>query len=232
VTGLPARYTRAVIEADEELEFYRGVEDFFAALRGVPHLLSPKDFQLLRSWRRDGVPLAAVTGGISEVFARRRDRGEEDPVVSLAYCRHAVARHAKRLAEMRAGAHSEPLAAGAADQRHPPVGLAAGLRSAAAALSGDMLPVAGAILTVADLVEAGIDLPPAMLEERLCALESVLLAGCWRALPAAERERIEAASVAAAAASGATGEARERTRRAIRDRELRRALGLPRLELG
>jgi hypothetical protein len=221
-----------VIEADEELEFYRGVEDFFAALRGVPHLLSPKDFQLLRSWWRDGVPLAAVTGGISEVFARRRDRGDEDPVVSLAYCRHAVARHAKRLAEMRAGAHSEPPAASAADTRQPPVGLAAGLRSAAAALGGDMLPVAGAILTVADLVEAGIDLPPAMLEERLCALESVLLAGCWRALPAAEREQIDAASVAAAAASGATGEARERTRRAIRDRELRRALGLPRLELG
>ena len=232
MTGLPARYTRAVIEADEELEFYRGVEDFFAALRGVPHLLSPKDFQLLRSWWRDGVPLAAVTGGISEVFARRRDRGDEDPVVSLAYCRHAVARHAKRLAEMRAGAHPEQPAAGATDRRHPPVALAAGLRSAAAALSGDMLPVAGAILTVADLVEAGIDLPPAMLEERLCALESVLLAGCWRALPAAERERIEAASVAAAAASGATGEARVRTCRAIRDRELRRALGLPRLELG
>ena len=221
-----------MIETDDELEFYRAVEDFFATVRGVPHLLSPKDFQLLRSWWRDGVPLAAVTGGISEVFARRRGEGDDDPVVSLAYCRHAVARHAKRLAEMRAGAHPEEAAAGAADTRHPPVALATALRSSAAKLTGELLPVVGAILKVADLVEAGADLPPAVLEERLFALESVLLAGCWRALPEAERERIEAVSAAAAVASGANGEARERTRRAIRDRELRRALGLPRLELG
>lgn len=221
-----------MIDADEELEYYRAVEDFFAAVRGVPHLLSPKDFQLLRSWWRESVPLAAVTGGISEAFARRRDRGEDDPVVSLGYCRHAVARHAKRLAEMRAGAHPETPAAAAGESRRTPAALAAELRAAAAALGDSLLPVAGAILTVAELVEASGNLPPVVLEERLVALESVLLAGCWRALPEAERQRIEAASTAAAAASGAAGEARERTRRATRDRELRRALGLPRLELG
>ena len=70
-------------ETEEELAYYREIEDFFAAMRGVPHIVSPKDFQLLRGWWRDRIPLAAVAAGISEVFARRRDRNDRDPVVSL-----------------------------------------------------------------------------------------------------------------------------------------------------
>jgi len=221
-----------VIEADEELAFYRAVEDFFAAVRGVPHLLSPKDFQLLRGWWQSGVPLAAVTGGISEVFARRRDRGDEEPVVSLAYCRHAVARHAKRLAEMRVGEPQQGRGVVTEVPRRSPAALVAEMRSIAAGMSGGMRPVAAVVHTVADRVEADAGLPPPILEERLSALESVLLAGCWRALPESIRDHIDQASTAAAAASGATGEALARTRRAMRDRELRRSLGLPRLELG
>ena len=80
---------------EEELRYYRSVEDFFAWVRGVPHTLSPRDFQLLRSWWRDQVPLAAVLAGITEVISRRREDGDGDPVVSLSYCRHAVRRHAR-----------------------------------------------------------------------------------------------------------------------------------------
>jgi hypothetical protein len=68
-----------------------------------------------------------------------------------------------------------------------------------------------------------------MLEERLSALESVLLAACWRALPEAERERIERAS-ALRRPPARSATAPRPTRRAIRDRELRRS-GCP-LELG
>ena len=48
-------------ENGAEIEYYRAIEDRFAALRGVPHTLSPKDFQLMRRWWSDQVPLAAVT---------------------------------------------------------------------------------------------------------------------------------------------------------------------------
>ena len=51
-------------------------------------------------------------------------------------------------------------------------------------------------------------------------------------LPEDDRASIEAQSRRAAEASGAEGQALERTYRAVRDRELRRRLGLPRLELG
>jgi len=217
---------------DDELSFYRAVEDFFATVRGVPHVLSPRDFQLLRSWWRDGVPLTAVTTGVSEVLARRRDRGDDDPVVSLSYCRHAVARQAKRLSEMRAGLGTDATGSEAATPRRTPADLATELRSAATAAERELPGVATVVLKIADEVVAGADLPPAVLEERLFSLESVLLAGCWRALPEPERDRIERAADAAAARSGATDEVLERTRRAIRDRELRTRLRLPRLELG
>ena len=54
-------------------------------------------------WWRDEIPLAAVAAGLTEVFSRNRDREDGDPVVSLSYCRHAVKRNAKRLAEMHIG---------------------------------------------------------------------------------------------------------------------------------
>src|SRR5512135_3596651 len=87
----------------EELAYYRAVEDQFAALRGTTFIFSPKDFALLRSWWTAGVPLAAVLAGIGEVWERRRER-DGDPVSSLSYCRHAVARHARRLAAAHEGA--------------------------------------------------------------------------------------------------------------------------------
>ena len=55
---------------ERELEYYRAVEDLFATLRGVPHIISPKDFQLLREWWRDEVPLSAVRAGIRWVALR------------------------------------------------------------------------------------------------------------------------------------------------------------------
>ncbi len=213
----------------DELAYYRAVEDFFAGLRGRPHLLSPRDFQLLRGWWREGVPLAAVTGGLSEVFARRRDRGESDPVVSLSYCRHAIKRHARRLAEMRVGAESRPAPDGEPSGRSL-ADLDGALRQAAAAAASSRPEVATVIGGIVDRMEALAELPAAILEEHLFTLEAVLLEECWRVLPAAEREVIE--HIAAAAAAEGTDEARERTRRAVRDRELRALLGLPRLELG
>ena len=87
---------------DAEAAYYRAVEDHFAALRGTVFIFTPKDFALLRGWFREGVPLGAVIAGIDEAFERRRGEGA-DPVSSLSYCRHAVTRHARRLAAAHVG---------------------------------------------------------------------------------------------------------------------------------
>ncbi len=225
-----ARYTDGVSVDEKELAYYRAVEDHFAALRGVPHLLSPADFQLLRTWWRRGVPLGAVLAGIGEVFARRAERGETDPVVSLAYCRHAVERHAARLAEARVGS-GEP-ETGGWSQAEELERLVARCRAAAEAQAGRPTLAHALARAAAHLEALAAHDDPDAAEEALMALEAAVLAAAWGSLSEAERESVEGEAAARAARSGATGEALERSRRALRDRVLRERLGLPRLELG
>ena len=216
---------------DLELEYYRTVEDLFATLRGVPHTLSPKDFHLLRQWWRDEIPLAAVRAGITEVFAKRRDRGEPDPVVSLSYCRHAVQAHARRIAEMQVGAADLAASQPDLDTEAALESLEANLYTAAKRQQLTRPRVAEAIKGIAATVEAAHELPPAALEEHLFALESALLATCLATLGADDRDELEERARADAVASAATPEARDRTFLAFRDRLLRDLLALPRLEL-
>ncbi len=212
---------------DAEIAFYRAVEDHFAALRGTPVLFSPKDFALLRRWWREGVPLAAVLAGVSEAAERRRER-DGDPVSSLSYCRHAVARHAKRLAANRVGA--------AAPVAGPDVGAALAALAAAlgeAAARWREHPAAHAVL--ADLERAVSSLPrdaePAALEQALAELELGGLEALARALPAERRAEIERAVAEGMAGLAVEPEVRERTRRALLLRAVRLAAGVPRMEL-
>ena len=217
-------------EDERELDYYRAVEDLFATLRGVPHVISPKDFQLLREWWKDEIPLSAVRAGITEVFARHRERGETDPVVSLSYCRHAVRKQARRAAEMRIGASDE----GSPPPTDPGPSLEAlanDLIATGARLQPERPRVAEVVERIAAAVEAASELPAAALDEHLFALESALLATCLDALDEDERRSIEKRARDEAEATAATPEARDRTFRAHRDRLLRSELGLPRLEL-
>jgi len=226
-----ARYTASMVPEDEkELEYYRAVEDLFATLRGVPHIISPKDFQLLREWWRDEVPLAAVRAGITEVFARRRERGEHDPVVSLSYCRHAVRKHGQRLAEMQVGA-PEVGTFPPPDAKLAIETLAADLNAVAARSRPEKPRIADIIESIATAVETASELPVSTLEEHLFALESALLANCLEGLDEPSRRSLEKRARHEAEATAATPEARDRTFRALRDRLLRSDLELPRLEL-
>lgn len=216
---------------DRELAYYRAVEDLFAALRGVPHLLSPKDFQLLRTWWREEIPLDAVRAGISQAFARRRERGEPTSVLSLTYCRHAVREQALRLAQMRVGSEQPEDSATSGRRRAALADIALRLRRAAVEESESCPRVAATLEAFANQVDAVGDLPEAAWDEQLFSLETSLLPACLDALPGQVREEIQNHAEQEAAASGATGEPLTRTVLALRDRELRRRLGLPRLEL-
>jgi hypothetical protein len=224
-------YTSEVPDDTPELDFYRSVEDLFATLRGVPHVLSPKDFQLMRSWWNEGVPMAAVAGGITEVFARRRERGDDDPVVSLSYCRHAVKKHAKRLAEMHVGESPEAPQTEPVAVEHRLRALASELESASDDAADDFPAAAAAVRQIAGQLGRFEQMPLATLEDSLFSLEAVMLDSVWRSLTGEQRRDFEEVMDQAVAASGADGDAAERTRRAIRDRELRRRLRLPRLEI-
>jgi hypothetical protein len=212
---------------DDELAFYRAVEDHFAALRGTPFFFSPKDFALLRSWWRQGVPLAAVLAGIGEIWERRRER-DADPVSSLAYCRHAVARQAKRLAAARVGAVP---AAGTFDVSVALRALAKAVSETAA--SWESVPQVAAVLR--DLERAVGTLPensrPEALDETLADLEFTSLDALLGALPADRLETIAAQVERELAGLKLAADVRDRTRHALLVKALRRLIGLPRLEL-
>jgi hypothetical protein len=223
-------YTPPVTEDEQELGYYRAVEDLFATFRGLPHTLSTKDFSLLREWWKEGIPLAAVQAGMSEVIARRREDGETEPVVSLSYYRHAVKRHAKKLAEMAVGA-TDPDTRALPDPGTSLPHLAQELTTAAENNRPKRPRVAESLDQIAGMVETAGELPPDQVEEHLFALESTLLSTCLEALDDDERDRLEAEATAEAEKIAANPEALERTFLALRDRALRELLGLPRLEL-
>lgn len=207
--------------SEEELAYYRAVEDHFARLRGTPFLFSPKDFAYLRRWWREGIPLSAVLVALGEVFARRRQQGQ-DPVSSLAYCRHAVARHARRLAQVRTGAEGTSL-----DLREALRKLASAVGEAAAAAAS--APVRQVLMACqATISSLPVEAPPALLAETLAQLEEHTLQQALAALTEDQRQVL-----AATLPPEPPSEDRQAHRawEIARLRALRQLLGLPRLEL-
>jgi hypothetical protein len=216
-----------VTDTDPEIEFLREVEDVFATLRGVPHLLSPKDVHLARTWFSDGVPLPAVTAGVTEVMEKRRAAEAGDPVVSLSYCRHAVRRHAKRIKELQAGAHTDAQAHIDTDRLIQD--LAADLQNAAKRIS--FPETAENVMHFVARIEELQGSAPIVVDEQLFALETALLEVCTRTLPPEILKEIEHSATVKTSASKADASTHKRMRRALIDQEIRRLLDLPRLEL-
>jgi hypothetical protein len=211
----------------DEVTYYRAVEDHFAALRGTPFLFSPKDFALLRGWYKGGVPLAAVLAGIGEAWERRRER-DGDPISSLSYCRHAVTRHARRLLAAHVGT---PQGGGGIDT----AGALHALAERVADAGARWLDVPSVAAVLADLERALASLPadsdPSALDEALAGLEVVTLDALLGSLPAEQRDAIAAAVDAELVGLDLAADAYARTRRALLAKALRRVVGLPRLEV-
>lgn len=75
----------------ELLSYVEAVERRLTALRGREHVLSPRDFDLVRRWQRAGVPVATILEVLGEVGA------EGQRSISLAYlARRIEARHKAR----------------------------------------------------------------------------------------------------------------------------------------
>jgi hypothetical protein len=223
---------------DAEIAFYRAVEDLFASLRGVHHILSSKDFQLMRKWWAEQVPYEAIAAGLTEVFTRRRERDDADtkPITSLSYCRHAVASHARRLRDARVGmsATDGEVAPGGETEPIDLTGLLDELLEAESAQRTARPAVADAIRLIRERVAA---LPetltrPAEIDEALFTLEAALLHSCLIALPADERREIVTRVDAEVTALAADETVAERTYRALVDQAVRSLLALPRLETG
>jgi hypothetical protein len=60
--------------------FVEAIEARLSQLRGRPHTLSPREFELARGWFASGAGVAAVLRGVAEAFAR------EPAASSLVFC--------------------------------------------------------------------------------------------------------------------------------------------------
>ena len=218
------------MRADDDLEmtYIRAVEDCFAELRKHPHMLSQKEIHLAKKWWKEEIPLEAVRSGILEIIARRQAEGE-DSVFGLAYCRHAVKRQAKLLAQMRTGLQENWTPEDSALSEDLLL-LSRKLDERAACLKDVFHEVSELILKSAQAIASQASIATAEIDLELFHMETALLAACFEALPAEERHEILRMAEEKAKASGARDEVLERTRRVFQDKLVRELLELPRFE--
>lgn len=95
--------------ADPEAAYYQAVEEFFVSRRGDPLFLSNADWLLIRSWRKQGIPLRIVLRGIENALdAHARSWGRARKVGSLRYCEGEVEAARERWEQaLQAGGEAE-----------------------------------------------------------------------------------------------------------------------------
>lgn len=210
-------------ESAEDHAYFLALEDLFIRLRGAPLLLSPKDWQTARQWRREGIPLELVRRTLEEVFERRRKRGAKGYISSLRYCARAVEGAWAKIRELTAaGERGEA----------PAFDLPGRLDALAAALPEDLPDRSAWGRRITALgSEPGDDLEA--VEEALARLDEELLPAAAARLDEAGEEALEAEveRALAALAGRLSADELERSRRQLSRRLLRRRLGLPVLSL-
>lgn len=80
-----------------EFPYFTDIEETFVRCRGANLLISSKDWQLIETWQKKGIPQHIAIGAIEDVFKDRQGRGK---ISSLAFCTNAVE---QRFAEWAAG---------------------------------------------------------------------------------------------------------------------------------
>lgn len=238
MTGTPTAAPPGAPEPPEdEASYGTRVEDAFVAERGTPFLLSPKDWQLICSWRDAGIPSDTVIRAVRGAFGKKRARGDLSKISSLAYCENAVVVLWEMERRGLVGAHGPRRAAeGEAFDAAPRIAaLAASLAAAEAAVPEGAEAAAatealGACRAAVEALDPGAGLEA--LEEALGKAEKSLVKKLEKALGDAGQERLardveeEVGDV-----SGLPKETRRRVLSAVRARAVRRLFGLAPLTL-
>jgi hypothetical protein len=209
-------------EPDPDHAYFQAVEEIFVELRGAPLLLSPADWQVARRWHQEGVPLDLLRRTLTEVFARRKERGAKGKISSLRYCAPAVEAAWAELAALTAP--GQRAAAPAFDVASRLAALAAALPSSLfsrEALAARLIALSG---------NAG---DPQEVEDRLAALDREMLDAVAAGLDRDGRTEIDTAveKTLALLRGRLPAEEIETSRERLFRQTLRRRLGLPVLSL-
>jgi hypothetical protein len=92
-------------------EYFQEIESHFISRRGTPFVLNAKDWELMKKWAADAIPLPIIIEAIDSVFDRFD--ASQRQVNGLAFCRDAVRRLWKERRELQIGASEAVPEAGA-----------------------------------------------------------------------------------------------------------------------
>ncbi len=210
-------------EAAAGQDYYLEIEAHFAARRGTPFILSPKDWMLMKKWKGDDIPLPVIIEAIDQVFARNEESGRKKVISSLHYCRHAV----KEIWEERRQLHvgQEDLV----PEEDPALALEIVAEAIERSLLPPGLPAAG---LAAEIRALALLRSVPKIEESLIELEQRIVSTLLEAMPEEERAALRAQI---AKSLGDPSKLDEKTRRRTEDANQRRLLrdryALPRLTL-
>lgn len=199
-------------------DYFLEIESHFAARRGTPFIVSPKDWALMKKWRDEAIPLSVVIEAIDQVFEKNESSGRRKTISSLSYCRHSVKELWSDRKELYAGSGE-----GAPEER--PLELLEALAADLERGTGPA-PVLGAFAAQIRGLLTEKSIP--IIEERLIEMERDLISQLLSALPS-DGETIRAEVEAAVA--GVDEKARPRTAEANLRRLTRERFELPRLTL-
>ena len=238
MTGTPTAVPPGAPEpAEDESSYGTRVEDAFVGERGTPFLLSPKDWQLICSWRDAGIPSDTVIRAVRGAFEKKRARGDLSKISSLAYCENAVVVLWEMERRGLVGAHGPRRAAeaDAFDAAPRIAALAAILAAAEAAVpegadAAVVVEALGACRAAVEALDPGTGLEA--LEEALGKAEKALVKKLEKALGDSGRERLaREVEEEAGDVSGLPKETQRRVLSAVRARAVRRLFGLAPLTL-
>lgn len=88
--------------------YARAIEQRFRRRRGTPLTISPRDFSLVESWWRRGVPLWMVLDAIDHLFRQKEASGDPGRVRGLSFCTAEVEERMESFTRARTPAGATP----------------------------------------------------------------------------------------------------------------------------
>lgn len=219
--------------AATESAYGTALEEVFIAERGTPFLLSSKDWQVIRGWLERGIPADTAIRAIHETFDKRRARGAVGKIASISYCANAVEERWELERRGLVGKNDglPDIAVGSIPERIAKLVAALGAVTETDGADGKAV-AKGIARAVEKLRELSTDKGFDQMEQELVEIETALIRKGQKALgEALTSELARRVDEALGPPDGASLEIRERTRKALARREVRRLLGLPPLTL-
>ncbi len=211
------------------VDYLTDIEDTFVRCRGANLFISPKDWQLIETWEKRGIPQHIVIRSIEDVFEKHKG----GKVSTLAYCSNAVEENFANWSASQIGANSgvslndEPQLTAVADY------IRQCIDQLLCVERPEMRQAIEAAIQRLTAISASLSQDMQSIDEALMDVENALARAMSASLQQDERERLERSVTGHLATykKDMTDEAYQNTFDLMYMKSLRDSVGVPRLGL-